>query len=405
MNSSQRIYLDYAASAPVTARAQSAFTEALALFGNPSSPHEEGQRAAKKLLDARTKIAHLAGVKPRHVIFTSGATEANALAIKGFVKKKQFSNAKLTEHPKPLHILYLPTAHASTVHTVEHLQHEGVLLEILPINDGKIDLQKLAGAINQNTALVLVDAICGETGTRFDLRGLRKTLDVAQKRLAISHIQMHVDASQLPCVESFDRLRLAADTVTLDAQKVGGVRGIGALIVGTLSSLAPIMHGGGQEEGLRPGTEPVALAAAFAEALEEAAEKREEFVDRSITMRNTLIDSVRVAPVPGIAYDTKHQAPHILNVSYPGIDTDYLVAMLDAKGFAVSTKSACETDSDGSRAIMILTSDEPRAMSTLRISWGSNTSEENVKSFSRALHESLELLHTQQKAFGISTRA
>jgi cysteine desulfurase len=390
-----RIYLDYAASAPVHEKALAAFIAATACFGNPSSPHLEGQKASAILVDARTRIAHLAGVKPRNLIFTSGATESNTIAIKGFIEQYKKSNSPQQDAPqKPFHILYLETAHSSTVKTVAHVIETNAKssASIIPLRDGLIDLVLLQSMITKETVLVVVDAICGESGTRFDVRGVRKVLDEACVRVGIGHIQMHVDASQLPLVESFDRLRLAADTVTLDAQKVGGVRGIGALIVGDVTRLTSVMKGGGQEEGLRPGTEPVALAAAFAAALHVAAEEREDFVTRAERARQEVRESILVAEIPGIPYDTKNHAPHILNVSYPGLDTDYLIALLDAKGYAVSTKSACETDSDGSRAIQLLTKDESRAASTVRISWGPRTTNEELKQFAKQLHESVNTL-------------
>ena len=408
MDTIRRTYLDYAAGAPVNPKARAAFLAAIDTYGNPSSPHEEGRASAQLLHDARSRIAALAGIKQRHVVFTSGATEANALAIRGFVEK--LLSAPATEDgarnmPMRTHVLYLPSAHASTVHTVMRLADDGIRVEPIPLKEGRIDLEALGACITPETSLLVVDAICGETGTRFDLRGVRKTLEAAEQRLGIPPICMHVDASQLPYVESFDRLRLAADTLTLDAQKVGGIRGIGALVVGDLNRLAPIMDGGGQEEGLRPGTEPVALAAAFAAALQDAVDEQKEFVARAQRARSSLFHSVQHAPIPGIPYETKHQAPHIVNMSYPGIDTDFLVTVLDAKGFAVSTRSACETENEGSRAVLVLTGDETRARSTLRVSWGPQTTESELESFASVLNEAVATLDAQNKSFDAPTRA
>lgn len=389
-----RVYLDYAATAPVRASSIKTFTDVLSSFGNPSSPHAEGRNAKRLLEEARARIARLAGVKPRSVIFTSGATESNALAIQGYLKKlaSQQDEANKTGSS---HVLYLPTAHASTVHSVLQLKNEGYTVEELPLQNGKIDLLALEQMVMPRTDLVIIDAVCGETGTRFDVRGVRKALDVARTREGISHIQLHVDASQLPLVESFERLRLCADTVTLDAQKVGSIRGVGALIVGDVSNMAPIMFGGGQEEGLRPGTEPVALICAFAEALEEVTREREEFVERATRLRAALIKTLEDSSQPPHILNLGTHAPHILSVSYPGIDTDYLVMILDAKGYSVSTKSACETDRIGSRAVLLLTGDNTLVQSTLRISWGAETADHELEAFSQELIKSVCTLYEQ----------
>ena len=374
----RRAYLDWASAAPVSKKAQRAFERAAKADGNPSAPHAEG-RAAKEILEtARTAIARMAEVKTEDVIFTSGATEANNLALQGRIM------ALRTSGMKQLHILYVPTAHASVIET---LKAYNVEIEALPLVDGAIDLQALKRQIRPETVLVAIDAVCGETGTRYDTRGVRRALDAKDKGIVL-----HVDASQLPLVESFELTRLGADLLTLDAQKVGGVRGIGALIRRHGVSLTPIMHGGGQEHGLRPGTETPALAAGFAAALEEAKQGREAFAARTGEARARLIKTITAAIPDTLVNEGAQHAPHILNLSFPGRDTDYAAALLDQAGFAVSTKSACESDTEGSRVVLALTGDADRAASTLRISFGSTTSEKDLKRFALALIRAIRFL-------------
>lgn len=362
------MYLDWASAAPVFAGALKAFERTVRTDGNPSAPHAEG-RAAKDILEsARLTIARLTSVKPDSVIFTSGATEANNLALHGLTG----------------HALYLPTSHASVIEPIRAL---GIDAEELVLVNDVIDLQTLKKQIRPNTVLVAMDAVCGETGTRFDTRGVRRILDEVRPG-----IRLHVDASQLPLIESFELTRLAADTMTLDAQKVGGVRGIGALIVRHGVKLTPLMHGGGQEQGLRPGTEMPALAAAFAQALTESQKNAETFSKRVIKDRTVLIETLRTA-IPDMEVNVgKEYAPHILNLSFPNRDTDYAVALLDEAGFAVSTKSACETDAEGSRVVLALTGDAVRAASTLRISWGPSTSSHDLSRFATALIRTIRFL-------------
>ncbi len=387
------VYLDWASAAPVTARAKRALSEAVEEFGNPSSPHAAGVRAHTILEDARQKIARLAAVKHDGVIFTSGATEANNLAIIGHI------NALLAQgrSPESIHILYLPTAHASVVETMHMLQAGGLAVEEIVVVDGAIDLVALKGQIRPETALVSVDVICGEMGTRWMVRDVRRVIDKAFEETrdsgAVSRALLHVDASQTPFVESLDHTHLGADLMTLDAQKVGGVRGIGALIrANSLIPLVSLMYGGGQEYGIRPGTENPALAAAFAEALDEANTEREAFVERALRARSQLIDALTAAFPDVLINVGKEFAPHILNLSFPNLDTDYAVMLLSEKGYAVSTKSACETDEEGSRSVQIMFNDLERARSTLRISWGPTTKESDIKGFAKALIETIKFL-------------
>ena len=363
----------------MSARAWKAFEGSRNLFGNPSSPHEEGRAAQALLTDARVRIARLAGVKPDAVIFTAGATEANALAIVGQV------NAEIAagKEPGQIHVLYLPSTHASTRGAIDQLRERGVRVEALTLKDAHIDLAALKTQIRPETRLVALEVICGETGTRFDTRGVRQMLDQARTGRE-ARIRLHADASQLPLVESFELTRIASDTLALDAQKVGGVRGIGVLLAPRQVPLKALIEGGGQERGLRPGTESPGLAAAFAAALEEAHLNHASFALHTRMQRERLLQ--RIEGIPSLAVNGgKAHAPHILNVSLLGRDTDYLAALLNEAGFAVSTRSACATDAEGSVAVLAYSGDEARAASTLRISWGPSTPERGLVRFADAL--------------------
>lgn len=380
---SRRTYLDWAAAAPVSRGSERAYRRAAALFGNPSSPHAEGRRAKDALEDARVRIARLAGVKADGVMFTAGATEANALAILGQVRALVDGG----RDAKDIHVLYLPSAHASTRGCMDQLRSMGVAVEALTLTDAGIDLSALARQIRPETALVTLEVVCGETGTRFDTRGVRQALDRSGVR-----VRVHADASQLPLAESFELTRIASDTLTLDAQKAGGVRGIGVLLAPRQVTLSPLMLGGGQERGLRPGTPSPALAAAFAAALEEAGKNHAAFALRAHGMRERLLARIEKDVKDAVRNGGKEAVPHILNVSLLGRDTDYLAALLDEAGFAVSTRSACATDEEGSNAVLAFTGDAKRASSTLRISWGPATRERDLDRFKDALVRAVRFL-------------
>ena len=364
----RRTYLDYAAGAA----------------GNPSSPHEEGRRAKQMLEDARTVIARLVEVQSDDVIFTSGATEANALAILGHVRAVAKKNA---------HVLYLPSAHASVVENAKLLQTEGVTVEALPIKDYRVDIEALTKMLRPETVLVSMDAVCGETGVVWNTREVAQTV-----RQHAPFARVHVDASQAALTEKITRAHFNADMLTFDASKVGDMRGIGALIVHHTIPLIPLYRGGGQERGLRSGSESPVLAQSFAAALRAAALGRDAFRISAERERARLIEAVTKNIPRTYIQEGSVQAPHILNLSLLGRDTDYLVALLDEAGFAVSTRSACETDSEeGSRAVFALTGDSERARATLRISWSPSIRPSELTRFSRAFTQAVAFLDSSSQ--------
>lgn len=364
--------------------------------GNPSSPHEEGRRSREQLEGARTDIARLLEVQADDVIFTSGATEANAIAILGILKSGD-------------HALYLPSAHVSIVENMKLAHERGVTIEALPIGDMKVDAEKLAKMLRPETKLVSMDAVCGETGVVWNTREVAEVLRNVKVRLTQQlcksdfHTLLHVDASQAPLTEKMTRAHFDADLLVLDGAKVGP-RGIGTLIAHRTIPIAPLYAGGGQERGVRPGSEAPELAKEFAAALCTAANRRENFRARAERARMSLIGLI--SPIRGILINEgRAQAPNILNLSFPGHDTDYLVALLDEAGFAVSTRSACETakplrmerspgnssdeslrdSEEGSRAVFALTNDPERARATLRISWGPDIKAAELVRFAQEL--------------------
>ncbi len=382
----KRVYLDYAAGAE----------------GNPSSPHEEGRRAKKQLEDARRDIARLVEVQTDDVVFTSGATEANALAILGLLRHAQKEGGVY----KKLHALYLPSAHASIVENMKLLAEERIEIDVLPIAGGRVDTDALAKMLKPETVLVSMEAVCGETGVIWNTRevaqvlttfrtGIREKESIRAARPNRHSFSLmpvlHVDASQAMMTEKMTRAHFDADLLTLDGSKVGA-RGIGALIAHRTIPLLPLYRGGGQEQGLRSGTESPELAQKFATLLGASAAGREEFRASAVGARARLIETV-TKTIPNIfVNEGRKQAPYILNISLPGRDTDYLVALLDDAGFAVSTRSACETDSEhGSRAVLALTGDPERAKATLRISWGPATSSRDLDGLALAIAKSIEL--------------
>lgn len=400
----KRTYLDFAAG----------------VVGNPSSPHEEGREAKNVLEAARRDIAELIEVQADDVIFTSGATESNALAILGHVRALRELAGPDAVGRNNMHVLYLPSAHASVVKNVKLLAKEGIAIEALPIQDARVDTDMLAKMLRTETVLVTMDAVCGETGVVWNTREVAEIVQrhrersfsslardtaaageenasfampqVASKKSA--SVVLHIDASQAPLTEKITRAHFGADLLSFDGAKVGA-RGTGVLIAHRTIPLVPLYQGGGQERGLRPGTAVPEFAKAFADALRAATALRETFRTTATNDRTQLVAGF-TASVPDIfTNEGRAQAPNILNFSLLGRDTDYLVALLDEAGFAVSTKSACEIDSlEGSRAVFALTGDRERALSTVRISWGPGVSWRALSRFAHAFTRAVQFIDT-----------
>jgi cysteine desulfurase len=382
----KRIYLDEAASAVPSKKAQRVYAQHAALLGNPSSLHTEGVQAKTVLTDARVRLARLAQVRPHNVVFTSGATEANTLAIQGYI------DARIDEGAQPIdmHVLYHAGSHASVVENVLALKNRGVQVEELTLQEGLPDIQKIEAHIRPETVLIVLELVSGETGTIFDTRDVRRAIDHAVKKTD-RHIHLHVDASQAPRVHSIGLSHVGADSLSLDAQKVGGVRGIGALLLSHTARISSIMHGGPQENGLRPGTENPALASAFVTSLEECEKNRAQFLEKASRLRAKFLSQLSSIERMEV-HESKEHAPHIVNVSFLGRDTDYLLFLLDAQGIAVSTKSACESAQEGSRMVLLMTGDPDRARSTLRISWGPETAITDLVTCANAIQENVRFL-------------
>jgi cysteine desulfurase len=382
----KRIYLDVAASAPPSSAALKAYARTLALTGNPSSLHREGVEAKQVLTDSRVRLARLAQVRPHNVVFTSGATEANTLAICGHIQ----AQIKAGKNPNELHVLYHAGAHASVIESVLSLTSLGVVVEPVALVEGLPDVTLLQKQLRPETVLVALELVSGETGTIFDTRDVRRTLDhavIGSER----HIHLHVDASQAPRVHSFVLSQLGADSLSLDAQKVGGVRGIGALLLARDTHISRVLHGGPQENGLRPGTENPALAHAFVTALTECEKKRAAFVEKASKMRQAFLTALASIADMEINASVEH-APNIVNISLLRRDTDYLLFLLDAQGIAVSTKSACESANEGSRMVSLMTGDPARASSTLRISWGPEITLTELTTCAHAIQDNVRFL-------------
>lgn len=344
---SQRAYLDHAATTPLVPAALEAFHAAAGVGGNASALHASGRRARAIVEDAREQIAAVLDAHPTEVVFTSGGTEADNLAIAGMYA------ARTARDPRPPGIVISAIEHHAVLEPVEALQRRGAqVCLVAPSRSGVVGADAVAAAIDdleeQGAAAGVISLMWAnnEIGT---IQPVVEVASVARER----GIAVHSDAVQAvgPCDISFRESGL--DALSVSAHKLGGPMGVGALLVARDAGLEPIMHGGGHERGLRSGTVPVALVAAFGAAVEAAHTRRAAESARLVGLRDRLIEGalgldldilVGGAWTPGSAVD---RLPGNVHLIVPGCEPDSLLFLLDAARVEASTGSACQAGVPG----------------------------------------------------------
>jgi cysteine desulfurase len=323
------IYLDNNATTPTLPAVGEAMWPYLTdAFGNPASAHRVGRRARQALEDAREQVAALLGAQPDEVIFTSGATEANNLAIFG-----------LADDP-PAHVIASPIEHPSVAEPLHRLQELGFRVDYLPVDrTSVVRAEALADLLRPETRLVTVMLANNETGAIQPISNLQSAICNLQSAI-------HCDAVQAVGRIPVHFAQLGVTSLSLSAHKFHGPRGVGALLLRRGAKLRPLLFGGHQQGGHRPGTEPVALAVGLATALELAGREGEERRRRVVSLRQRFLDVLRREAAPVVLNGPEDGGiPHTLNLSFPGCRADALLMVLDLAGVACSTGSACSSGS------------------------------------------------------------
>ena len=374
------VYLDHAATTPIAAEALAVLTRELARTGNPSSLHGSGRRARRSVEDAREAIAAAAGAHPSEVIFTSGGTEADNLAVKGLYW------ARRAEKPERTRILCSAVEHHAVLDAVEWLErHEGAEVTWLPVDsDGVVDLAALGSALSRNPetiALVSVMWANNEVGT---IQPVREVVAAAHA----AGVPVHSDAVQAFGSLPVDFRASGLDAMSISGHKIGGPVGVGALLLGRAVKLTPVMHGGGQERDVRSGTLDTASIAAFAAAAEAAAAKLPEEATRIAALRDRLIEGVlaavpeavlRGAPGPG-------RLPGNAHFTFPGCEGDSLLFLLDLAGVESSTGSACTAGVPRpSHVLLAMGLDEDTARGAQRFTLGHSSTDADIDALLAAL--------------------
>lgn len=369
----KNIYLDYASSTPIATEVVKVMESHWSdTFGNPGSTHWFGQQASGAVFKARQTIASFLDVDYKDILFTSSATEANNLALRGVLKKSKQKNPR---------IVVSAIEHESILETCRDLEKEGVEVVYIPVNkEGIVDCKEVERALNKRTILVSIMYANNEIGT---IQPVKKIGELIKKYKGEDNYPLfHTDAVQafqyLPCSIK----KLGVDLLTLSAHKIYGPKGIGLLCVKDKGLLAPIITGGGQESGLRSGTENVPYIIGLAKAMELVEKNRNKELKRVGELRDyfwkEMKDIISDIEMNG---SLKNRLPNNINIYFPGRPASDLCIELDIWGLAVSSGTACSARSiKPSYVIEALGGSEDRAFSSLRISLGRYTTKAEIVS-------------------------
>lgn len=364
-------YLDYAATTPVSEEtAQTMLAVLTRDFGNPSSQYRLGWEAKSLVDNSRATIAKALSCKPEQLYFTSCGTEGDNWALRAALHQ----NRRVGRH-----IVTTAVEHSAVLECVRQLEREGCTATyIKPDRQGRISAQQIADALREDTAIVSVMLVNNETGVRFPIEEIASLLKDRPTLL-------HTDAVQGFLKVPFTAKSLGADYITISAHKIGGPKGAGALYAGgKAKNVQPVLFGGGQESGLRPGTEATAQIAGFAKAVELRMSHLEEITQHLTECRAYAVD--RLLRIPGLELVGQGDAPHILAVSLPGYPSQNIVSELSAHEIYVSAGSACHRGK-ASHVFTAMGLDKKTAAGTIRLSFGPETSKEDIDALAEALEE------------------
>lgn len=361
------IYFDNASTTKPCEEAKAAAIAAFEEFGNPSSLHRLGLCAEKTIKNARAQVAALLGAKPESVYFTSGGTESNNTAV-----------FQATANAGKKHVITTKIEHPSVTEPFARLEKQGFSVDYIGVlPDGTADMDELYEKLTPDTALVSMMYVNNETGTIQPVQKVRPMIDERAKGAFF-----HVDAVQAFGKIPMNVQKLGADFVSVSAHKINAVKGCGALYVGT-NRFTPFIVGGGQQKGIRSGTENVPAIAAFGAAAEKHMQNRSEEVMR---LRNMLKDEL-AARLPDVVYNgSENTSAYILNMSFLGIKAEILLHALEARGIYVSTGSACSSNKpQPSHVLAAMGRSAKEIGGAIRMSFDDSLCEEDIKTAADAI--------------------
>ncbi|TIH35659.1 cysteine desulfurase family protein [Subtercola vilae] len=367
------IYLDAAATTPVRREVLEAMWPYLTGdFGNPSSTHSLGERAARALADARARVARHLGARASEVTFTSGGTEADNLAVKGIALGA----------PRGRHIITTPIEHEAVLESCDYLRrHHGFRISFLGVDHtGRVDPDELAARLSSDDTLVSVMYANNEVGS------IQPVAELAAIARAVK-VPLHTDAVQAAGWLTLDARALGVDALSFSGHKLGAPKGVGALFVRGRVPLEPLMHGGGQERGARSGTENVAAAVGLALALDLAAAERETQAARVTALRDGFVGEVlRRVPEAELTGHPVHRLPGSASFCFDGVSGEAVLLELERAGVVCSSGSACAAGSDEPSHVLLAAGFPPeRALTAVRFTFGGESTEADLAAAATAV--------------------
>lgn len=378
------IYLDYAAATPLDPNVKKAMDRAEIIFANPSAQYASAREAKTLIEKSRKEVAMFLGANSDEVVFTSGATESNNLAVLGVARMR-----------KKGRIISIATEHASVREPLEQLEKEGYDVAWCKVgSDGILSSIDFEHTLNKDTILVSLAYANGEIGSVQPIIKISKIIREFEKANK-TQILFHSDASAATLFLNCDVSRLGVDLLTVNANKVYGPKGIGALYVKRGTKLQPIQFGGSQEFGLRAGTESISLAIGLASALKIAQTKKSQNISKAGKLMFTLNNLLKKDGKLNVVGSAKHHERllNIMTLYFDGINGEDIVAYMDAAGFEVATGAACEAaNEEPSKALLSLGLTKSQARGSVRISIGRDTTQAQVESAAKSLVKTLKKL-------------
>src|SRR5262249_44552622 len=393
------VYLDHAATTPMLPEAIAAMTEELAHTGNPSSLHNAGRRARRVVEESREQVAQAFGARPSDAVLTSAGPEADNLAVKGLYWARQGGAGSRRR------ILATAIEHHAVLDSVHWLaEHQGAQVDWLPVDSaGLLSPETLRAAIELDPASVALVSVMWANNEVGAIQPVAELAAVASEH----GIPFHTDAVQAAGQLPVDLAASGAAALTITGHKLGGPVGAGALLLVRGEEPVPVLHGGGQERDVRSGTLDAAAIKAFAVAVETVTSRQDGHAARLRRLRDDLIERVRVAvpdailngPAPG-----EHRLPGNAHFSFPGCEGDALLMLLDARGVACSTGSACTAGvAEPSHVLLAMGADHARARGSLRFSLGWTSTDADIDALGAALGEVVERARRAGRQAGLYT--
>lgn len=374
----ERIYLDHAAATPIDRRVLDAMMPYLTTaFGNPSSLHYFGQEAWAAVQRARQQVAHCLGVAAADIVFTSGGTEGDNLAIRGYLR---------ANFPQGGHLITTAVEHQAVLHTFEAMARQGYSLTVLPVDAaGRVRIDDVAAAIRDDTVLISCMYANNETGTIQPIRAIGELA-------AAKGIAFHVDAVQAFGYVPIQPLAEHIDLLTLCSHKIYGPKGIGALYIRHGLQLTSEAYGGPQEHRLRAGTENVAAIVGFGEAVALLEAERPQRIAAAAQLKQRFYDGLIKGDARFRLNGTlEGSLPNIIDFSVDGMESPIVLIALDMQGIAVSAGSACEAGAvEPSHVLRAMGVDEKWLRSSIRVSFGTENTPDQIDTVVQALQQILD---------------